>query len=140
MLDKYDNIHTIINMSLLDVQNQIIGSLLENDIFGKDEMAKVKIDDRLSDNRDDVMRAVMQMLVDANVVRKVGDDIWVLIAPLNSSGQEIHLSMPVCSEIAEVLNMDLESKGINERVSSLGIDESHIIGLLSIINELLSRE
>lgn len=140
MLDKYDNIHTIINMSLLDVQNQIIGSLLENDIFGKDEMAKVKIDDRLSDNRDDVMRAVMQMLVDANVVRKVGDDLWVLIAPLNSSGQEIHLSMPVCNEIAEVLNMDLESKGINERVSSLGIDESHIIGLLSIINELLSRE
>lgn len=126
--------------SLLDIQNQLIGFFLQKSIFTLSDLQSIKVDADLSDKKEPAVRACLATLDEMKMVKKIDDETWVLTAPLNSSGQEVHLSMAVCNEIADVINMDLESKDIDDRVSSLEIHEGHIIALLSIINELLSDD
>lgn len=127
-------------MSLLDVQNQLVGFFLQKDVLTAGEFSSIKVSEDLTEKKDGVIRAALSLLVDANMIRKVDEDTWILVAPLNSAGQEVHLSMAVCNEIAEIINIDLESKDIEDRVSSLEIHEGHIVALLSIISELLSKD
>ncbi len=59
---------------------------------------------------------------------------------INANGQEVQLSMPVCNEIASVINTDLEAKGIQDRVDALNLHEGHIIALLAIIDQILNGD
>lgn len=126
--------------SLLDIQNQLIGFFLQKSVFSNADIQGIKVDADLVDKKEQAIRACLDTLQEMKIVKKIDDETWVLTAPLNSGGQEVHLSMAVCNEIAEVINMDLEAKDIDDRVSSLEIHEGHIVALLSIINELLSDD
>lgn len=127
-------------MTLTSILNQLIALFLEKDYISVADFAAVKVDDKLADKREELVRAALKTLEEGGMIRPIGNDSWILVAPLNSAGQDVHLSMPVCNEIAEIINMDLESKGVDERVSSLEIHEGHILGLIGIIGELLSNE
>lgn len=127
-------------MTLLQSTNQVIGALLEKDIFTQADFASIKVDDAMLDRRDDLVRASLATLVEAGMIRPIGTDAWILVAPLNSNGQEVHISMGTCLNIAETLNLYLEAEGIEERVNAMEIHEGHIMHLIEIVAEYLSEE
>lgn len=125
---------------LIDVQNQVVGFFLQKDVMTLSDFQAIKVGDDLLEKKTEAIRAALGLLSEAGLVKELDSSTWVLVAPLNSAGQEVHLSMAVCNEVAEVINIDLESKEIDDRVSSLEIHEGHIVALLSIINELLADD
>lgn len=127
-------------MTLLNVTNQIVGALCGKETFSTTDFLPIKIDPKLSDRKDDLIRAALANLVDMGMIRPAGEGLWILCAPLNAQGQDIHLSMPVCNELAAVINTNLEAKGVEERVDALNLHEGHIIGLLQIIDEILNTD
>lgn len=127
-------------MTLLPVQNQVIASLCEKDTFSVADFAAVKVAPELNDRHDDIVRAALANLVDAGLIKPAGSDLWILSMPLNASGQDVHLSMPICNEIASIINTDLEAKGIEDRVDALNLHEGHVVALISIIDEILGQE
>ncbi len=127
-------------MHLTASVNQIVGSLLVKDTFSSEDFATLKVPDELVEHRDGIARAALGLLTDSGMVRPIGPDLWMLTAPLNSAGQDVHLSMAICNEIAAVINDDLESKEIEDRVDALNVHEGHIAALLSILHETLADE
>lgn len=127
-------------MTLMTVVNQLVGFFCEKDTFSTDDFLPIKVDPKLADRKDDLIRAALANLVDGGMIRPAGEGLWILCAPLNAQGQEVHLSMPICNEIAAVLNTNLEAKNIDERVDALNLHEGHIVGLLQIIDEILNTD
>lgn len=127
-------------MTLLPVTNQLVAILCEKEMVSTDDFPTIKVEPKLADRRDDLIRAALSNLSDMGMIRAAGEGLWILCAPLNAQGQEVHLSMPLCNEIASVINTDLEAKDVDERVDALNIHEGHIIGLLHIIDEILNTD
>ena len=127
-------------MTLLSIRNQIVGILLQKDSVSVSDFSGIKVPDDLADRREDLVRTALGTLCEAGAIRPVGNDLWILVSPLNAAGQDVHLSMTVCNEIADVLNTDLAAKEVDEQVDVLNIHEGHIVGLLQIINDILAGE
>lgn len=127
-------------MTLLEIRGQIIGALCISGIFTTDNFIEVKVPKELSDHHDGIIRAALSQLEMVGLVAKAGDNLWVLSEPLASGGQEVHLSLPICNEIANVINTGLRARDIEEQVDPLNIHEGHIATLLSVIDELLSDD
>lgn len=127
-------------MTLLPIQNQLIQVFCEKDTFSASDFATIKVIPELNDRRDDIVRAALSNLVEAGMIKPAGEGLWILSQPLNAAGQEVHLSMPICNEIASIINTDLEAKGIEERVDALNLHEGHVVALISIIDEILGNE
>ncbi len=127
-------------MTLLPITNQIVGSFCEKDTFTIADFATVKVAPELSDRKDDIVRAALSNLVEAGMIKPAGEGLWILSQPLNAAGQDVHLSMPICNEIASIINTDLEAKGIEDRVDALNLHEGHIVALISIIDEILGGD
>ncbi len=127
-------------MTLASVTNQIVGSLCEKDTFSISDFAGVKVAPELADHKDDIVRAALSNLVETGMIKPAGEGLWILSMPINANGQEVQLSMPVCNEIASVINTDLEAKGIQDRVDALNLHEGHIIALLAIIDQILNGD
>lgn len=125
---------------LIEIQNQIVGFFIQNDVMTSSDFQSIKVGNDLADKKDAAIIASLGLLAEAGLIKSLGDNTWILVAPLNSAGQEVHLSMATCDEIANVINMDLQSKDIDDRVNSLEIHEGHILTLLGIIDELLGKE
>lgn len=127
-------------MTLLSVRNQLIGILCQKELITTDDFASIKVDAAFADRRDDLIRAALDQLCNFGLIAKVGDQTWVLSEPLNGAGQEIHLSMGLCNEIANVINTNLAAKEIEHQVDALNLGEGHIVALLQIIDEILGTE
>ncbi len=127
-------------MTLLAIRSQLVGWLCNHDTFSVSDFVGIKVAKDLEDRKDAIVRAAVAGLVEIGMLQPAGEDLWILSAPLNASGQDVHLSMPLCNEIADVINTDLEAKDIDDRVDPLNIHEGHVMALLSIINELLVND
>lgn len=127
-------------MTLLHLRGQIVSWLCEHDTISAADFGTFKVTEDLKDRRDLLVMAALANLVEIGMLQPAGADLWILTQPLNAQGQEVHLSMPLCNEIADVINTDLEAKDIEDRVDPLNIHEGHIMALLSIINELLVND
>ncbi len=127
-------------MTLLPVQNQLIQNFCEKDTFSMADFATVKVVPELNDRKDDIVRAALSNLVEIGMIKAAGEGLWILSQPLNTAGQDVHLSMPICNEIASIINTDLEAKGVEDRVDALNLHEGHIIALISIIDEILGGD
>ncbi len=140
VLDKVHKTLTLEVMTLLNVRNQIVGAFCEKDTFSRDDFAAVKLPKELEPQRKELIEAALGQLVKTELVEPAGPGLWILSSPLNAAGQDVHLSMPLCNEIAEIVNTHLESKGVEDRIDALNIHEGHIIALISIIGEILGNE
>lgn len=127
-------------MTLVTLKNQLLGFLCQKDIFSVNDFDSVKLPKELEDQREPLIKAALDDLSSMGMIKPVGATMWILTMPLNAAGQEVHLSMPVCNEIADVINTDLEAKGVEDRVDALNLHEGHIIALLAIIDEILGGE
>ena len=127
-------------MTLTSVTNQVVGFLCQKDTISAADFAGIKVAKDLEDRKEPLIRAALALLVESGMLKPAGDDLWILVAPLNAAGQEVHLSMPLCNEIASVINTDLEAKGIEDRVDALSLHEGHIMALLAIIDEILNTD
>lgn len=126
-------------MTLLDVRNQIVSHFCKNDTFALENFKDIKVDDKFENDKDDLIIAALDNLESMNLIRGVSENLWILINPLNSAGQEVHLSMNVCNAIAETINAFMDANEIKEvKVDSLDIQERDIVELLSIIGEILN--
>jgi len=127
-------------MTLVSLTNQLVGILCQKDTISSADFVGIKVAKDIEDRKELLIRAALGALVESGMIRPAGDDLWILVAPLNAAGQEIHLSMPLCNEIASVINTDLEAKGIEDRVDALSLHEGHIVALLAIIDEILNTD
>ena len=127
-------------MTLIHISNQVIGLLCQKDTISPADFTGIKVAKDLEDRKEPLIRAALATLVEGGMLRPAGDDLWILVAPLNAAGQEVHLSMPVCNEIASVINTSLAAKEIDDRVDALHLHEGHITALLSIIDEILNTD
>ena len=129
-------------MTLLNLTVQIVGVLCQDHSFSKDNFNSIKIDPIMEDNRQELIIAAMQELVENGLVRKLGEkDIWVLSMPPGSQGQEIQLSLSTCVQLAETINDFAKANKLEmDPVSPLAIHEDHISTLLQIIHDILSEE
>ncbi len=127
-------------MTLVDTRNQIVGRLCQKELFTTDDFAAVKVPADFTAYRDDLVRAALDQLCNAGMIAKVGEHTWVLSEPLNGAGQDVHLSMGLCNEIANVINTNLAAKDVEAQVDALNIHEGHIVALLQIIDEILGAE
>lgn len=127
-------------MTLLEVRNQCIGILCQKELFITDDFGSIKVHADFAGQRDDLVRAALDQLCTIGMIVKIGDHMWVLSDPLNGAGQEIHLSMGLCNEIANVINTNLAAKNVEQQVDALNLNEGHIVALLQIIDEILSND
>lgn len=140
MLDKSHKTLNIERMTIVEVTNQLIGHFCQKDTFSAADIQNIKVAKELTTQKDLLVRAALAELTKMEMVRAIGADLWILSAPLNAGGIDLHLSMPVCNEIADVINTDLEAKGVQDRVDALNIHEGHIVALLQILGEILAAD
>lgn len=129
-------------MTLLDIRNQIVSSLVKKDTFVKSDFATIKLQKTHETDRDDLIRASLGELCDAGLIRRVGEsDTWILSGPMNAQGQNIHLSMETCNAVAEEINAFLDAHEIQgPRADALRISEGDIVALLGIIEAVIGDE
>lgn len=131
-------------MTLVEIQNQIIGQLVDKDIVTKEELVhSIKIPKENEAILPELINAALKNLEDTGIVNKIGDVNlnWILRQPLKSMGQTIDLSMETCNEIADVINSFLDANDMkNMRADKLNISEAEIVMLINIINEIASND
>jgi hypothetical protein len=127
-------------MTLTHLTNQLVGLLCQKDTISAADFGGIKVAKDVEDRKEPLIRAALALLVEAGMLKPAGEDLWILVAPINAAGQEVHLSMPLCNEIASVINTDLEAKEVEDRVDALNIHEGHIMALLAIIDEILNTD
>ncbi len=126
-------------MTLLDIRNQIVSHLCQNDTFSSENFKDIKVDDKFDGEKESLIIAALDNLESINLIRGVSENLWILINPLNSAGQDIHLSMNVCNAIAETVNAFMDANEIKDvKVDPLDIQERDIVELLKIIGEILN--
>lgn len=125
-------------MTLLEIRNQLVGHFCQKDTFIADDFDKIKVSKDLGSNREMLVTAALGDLIEIGMIKHVDSGLWILCGPINAAGSDVHLSMHTCNEIADAINTNLASKGIDNKVDVLNIQEIHVVALIEIINELIS--
>lgn len=151
-------------MTLLNLRAQLINHFCHADAFKTSDFASISVDKGLDSHKDGLIRAALDELVFSGLIRPVAAnvkkhapgtslpapppdwtsataDLWILSSPLNAAGQDVHISMGVANGIAETINTWLSANDLpGERVDPMAINEGHIIGLLEILDDVLSTD
>jgi len=129
-------------MTLLHITTQIIGVLCQDHFFSRDGFNGIKIDAKFEDSRDELIKAALEELVSTGMVRQlVGKEIWMMIMPPGSQGQELKLSLTTATWLAETINDFASANKLEiDVVSPLGIHEGHIQLILEIVHDLISED
>lgn len=127
-------------MTLLDVRNQIFSYFTDHDVFTRDEFLGIIVPKGQELLRDAMVQSVLDELEESDFVRQIAENCWTLVAPLGNDGQEVHLSLPTCLMVSQVINNYLRSNGSEARSDTLSISEFDIQMLVKIIVEGLQRD
>ena len=134
-------------MTLLDIRNQIIGELLEKkdseSIVKIEDLKKsIKIDPEFETEKDELVLAAIEDLEEAGLIKILKSKTFLILRqPFNTNGQEIHLSMDTCNEIANLINSYLDAReDEGGRADVLNLSEFDIVMLLNILGDILSTD
>jgi hypothetical protein len=129
-------------MTLLHINTQIISILCQDNYFSEDNFSSIDIKPELEENRKDLIETAIQELISANFIRQVGKNkLWIMILPPGSQGQPLTLNLHTCTAIADTINTFSKVNNLEiDTVNPLEINESHIINILEIIQDLISDE
>lgn len=140
-------------MTLTTIRAQLVSILCQQETFGPQDFAAVRVAKELEPHKEAVIRRALDDLVGAGMLAALPRPgaqpndpasqpvLWVLTQPIGSAGQTVHLSMHVANGIAETINtfFDAHETG-DDRVDPLNIHEGHIITLLDILGDVLSTD
>lgn len=128
-------------MTLLTIRNQLVGHFCESEVFTEEDFDTIRVPNKLSQYHCSLVTAGLSSLIKQGMIDEViPGKLWALNAPLTAKPQTVAISAPVASEIANVINDNLKSKGIDDEVDALNIQEGHIVALIAIIDELINQE
>lgn len=130
-------------MTLFDIRNQLISVLLDQSVITREDFAGITLDekDKLEDSREAIVRAACDELVSFGLLKSIGEDKWMLAAPLSVVRNELSLSLPVAHGVADIINTFLDANELEgERVDPLAIHEGHIVALLDILGNILDTD
>ncbi len=131
-------------MTLLDIRNQIVGTLCAKNSFAEADFAKVRLEKEHESSRKGLVLAALEELVTAGIVKKIVNEspdgqfdvatsLWVLSSPLNAQGQQVGLPMNLANDIAEFVNQfNFENDKDEDEVDSLSLHAGDIASLLGI--------
>lgn len=145
-------------MTLLNIRAQLINHFCHCDTFKVSDFTAIGVGKGLESHKDGLIRAALDELAFAGLIRPIPasgkkgasstphpeaalHDLWILSSPLNSAGQDIHLSMGVANGIAETINTWLNANDLpGDRVDPMSLNEGHIIAILEILDDVLSTD
>src|SRR3989442_1308051 len=100
-------------MTLLEVRNQLVGSLCQSDTFARDQFSAIQVPEELAERRDELVLAALGELVQIGFIREVGKDLWILSNPLQSAAQPIAVSIEIANEVANTLNLWVKNEELD---------------------------
>jgi len=131
-------------MHLIEVRNQVITVILKKDSFNlSTDIGKIKLNKELDLFKRELVIASFEALEQANYVKKLtnGNEIlWISQKELNSSQQDINISIYTAEAIANTINTYRDFTGIKEGVSDkTKISEIDVQSLTLIVSDLLLK-
>lgn len=132
-------------MTLLPVRNQLLAHFSRKDTLSIEEFKDIAVSEECGQIKESVIRAVLEEMAENGFISPIDTTpedepyiLWMLAAPMGSHGQTVDISLPVAAGIATILNGYAEANSLPiEPADALEIDESHIVGLMDVISELL---
>ena len=136
-------------MTLLDVQNQIVGHFCLNEVFTHKDYEKIVVPEKMESVKTQLIEKSLEILTESKMISPLtisatgigakDQKEWILNEPLNSRGQTVTISMGLANSMAIIINSVLEARGIETRVNSLNITEGNVADLLTIIEDLTTE-
>lgn len=129
-------------MTLLHVTNQLISFFTKEHILSKEDFSMISVDSKLEDVRDSIILTSLEHLIELGIVKKIIDqDAWIMSVPAGLNGQEISISLPVASAIADTINTFYKANNIDANpVDPLDVGESNIVTLIEILHDLINEQ
>lgn len=129
-------------MTLLHVTNQLISFFTKEHILSKEDFSMISVDSKLEDVRDSIILTSLEHLIELGIVKKIVDqDAWIMSVPAGLNGQEISISLPVASAIADTINTFYKANNIDANpVDPLDVGESNIVTLIEILHDLINEQ
>lgn len=129
-------------MTLLHVTNQLVAFFSKEHVLSKEDFSMISVDAKLEDVRDSVILTALEHLIEMGIVKKiVNQDAWIMSVPPGLNGQEISISLPVATAIADTINTFYKANNIDANpVDALDLGEGHIIALIEILHDLINEQ
>ena len=128
-------------MTLLEIRNQLFSHFCESDTFCIEDFAKIKLDKKLENERDDLIKVALAEMAEHGLCKQAGQKLWILASPVGSAGQTIQLSMQGSEQIANTIESFFKANKIeHDPIDKFNLHEGHIFQLLGIINDLAEKD
>ena len=128
-------------MTLSDIRYQLINFFCDKDVFGEENLDKIKVSKELESNKKEMVRVTLEDMVKDDMVRKVGDYTYILTIPLQAGGYDVGISNGTCMAIRDIIHTFRQANNLEgEPVDPFEIHEGHIIFLINIIGNLVETE
>lgn len=126
-------------MTLLDIRNQLVGHFCKEDTFSREDFASIKVDEKLSAQRDTLIEAALAQLEDMGMVSVANPNLWILCEPLGSAGQQIDVPIEIAEAIAACINTYVKANDLPlDTVDALNLHAGHLATLIGIVNDLVT--
>lgn len=123
-------------MNIIDASTLLFGYFSKYDSFCLDDDAHLLRQEKLSESDKAAVLCSLDSLKESGILKTTtikGRNYWVLFKPFNSVSQNVEISAPVASFVANLVNKILEVSGQSKVSNPSNIQERDIMILLEYI-------